>query len=243
MDRTCSVLIAAAGKGSRAGLPYPKTLYPVAGKPIVVRIVELLSKLDRQPTIIVSPSGRKPIEDCLNDNWLSGHFVEQSEPTGMGDAVLCFRHSPAYNASNHVLLIWGDIPLIQPETVAALVFAHFEHDNDFTFVTANVRQAYTVVERDRNGKVTGVLETRETGQGNSLPGERDIGLFLFRRDPVFHLLQQDLPNRFGRTTGEHGFLYIVKHLSERGYRIEALPIATERDLISLNSISDLGEYA
>jgi bifunctional UDP-N-acetylglucosamine pyrophosphorylase/glucosamine-1-phosphate N-acetyltransferase len=43
----------------------------------------------------------------------------------------------------------------------------------------------------------------------------------------------------GAATGEHGFLYVVEHLIQRGFKVEALPIATERDLVSLNRPSDL----
>lgn len=62
---------------------------------------------------------------------------------------------------------------------------------------------------------------------------------MFRVGPVFALLRQELPGARGQTTGGHDFLYIVKHLAERGHRVEAVRIATERDLIPLNSPSDL----
>tara|TARA_B100000929_G_scaffold227301_1_gene183583 strand:+ start:174 stop:503 length:330 start_codon:yes stop_codon:yes gene_type:complete len=41
---------------------------------------------------------------------------------------------------------------------------------------------------------------------------------------------------------EHGFLYIIKHLVTQGYNVDALPIATNLDLISLNSLEDLSDY-
>ena len=44
-----SALVAAAGRGTRAGLPYPKTLFPVQGKPILVHIAELLAPYDAHP--------------------------------------------------------------------------------------------------------------------------------------------------------------------------------------------------
>lgn len=62
MDRI-RVLVAAAGRGTRAGLPYPKTLYPVQGRPILLRILDLLSPYDDCPTVVVSPEGMQPIRD------------------------------------------------------------------------------------------------------------------------------------------------------------------------------------
>jgi bifunctional N-acetylglucosamine-1-phosphate-uridyltransferase/glucosamine-1-phosphate-acetyltransferase GlmU-like protein len=160
----------------------------------------------------------------------------------MGDAVLRFQGSPAWKDCRHVLLIWGDIPFIQQTTVAAVVNSHLDHGNDFTFATRHVESAYTLVARDTLGEVTGLLETRELGVREPRPGERDIGLFVFRRDAVFPLLEEDLPSKRGASTGEHGFLYLVEHLVRRHFRVEALPIATDLDLVSLNSLKDVHDF-
>ena len=232
-------LIAAAGRGTRAGLPYPKTLYPVQGRPILLRIFEMLRPYDAQPTVIVSPSGVEPIAECLEKQEFPAHFVIQPEPKGMGDAVLRYAHSPAYESAEHVLLIWGDVPFVRPETVSQMVAAHLREDNDFTFVTRRVARPYTVVSRDPEGNVTGVIETREVGGEVPAEGERDIGLFVFRKLPVFEALALDLPGRLGGSTGEHGFLYVIAQLARLGRKIAALPIAQEIELVSLNSLQDL----
>lgn len=235
-------LIAAAGRGSRAGLPYPKTLYPVQGVPILLRLAAVLTPFDTSPTVIVNPAGEQPIRECLLGVGIQARIVVQPEPLGMGDAVLCFVQSSAFDLADHLLLVWGDIPFIQTETVAAVVQAHFEHDNDFTFATRVVDSAYTVVSRDSDGRVKGVFETREQGIAQPQAGERDVGLFVFRKDVTLAALREELPGKFGRATGEHGFLYVIGHLAERGLRVEALPVATELDLVSLNSLSDLATF-
>lgn len=235
-------LVAAAGRGTRAGLPYPKTLFVIQGKPILVRIAELLAPYDPHPTVIVSPDGEAPIRACLKEAGRSAHLVSQPEPRGMGDAVLKFEQSPVFESAEHVLLVWGDIPLIQPETVAAMVEAHIARGNDFTFATRLVDSAYTVVSRDALGEVTGVMETRELGSPEPQPGEREIGLFIFRKAPVMNALREELSGMRGGATGEHGFLYLIGHLAARGLRVQALPIATELDLVSLNSLKDVAGF-
>lgn len=237
------VLIAAAGRGTRARLPYPKTLYPVQGKPILIRIIDLLAPYDSSPTVVVSPDGRALVAECLAANGRPAYLVEQSAPRGMGDAVLQFGASPAFASAVHVLLMWGDIPLLQPQTVEATVQVHLINGNDLTFATRHVDAAYTVVTRDCAGKVIDLTESRETGVRESGAGERDIGLFVFRRDVVLDALRGDDPGKFGRATGEHGFLYIVGNLVRNGFKVEAVPCATELDLVSLNSIEDLKNYA
>lgn len=232
------VLIAAAGSGSRAGLPYPKTLHPVRGRPILLGLLDRLQPYDKRPTIIVSPAGREPIDAALAGAGYQAELVVQESPTGMGDAVLAFRRSPRFSADSQALLVWGDIPLLAPETVRSLIDHHLATGNDFSFVTRHVDAAYTRVSRDKDGRVVALEETRELNQ-DPAAGERDIGLFLFRAAPILHLLEQRLPGFTGSATGEHGFLYIVRHAAAAGLKVEALPIATEQDCISLNRLSDL----
>ena len=235
-------LVAAAGRGSRAGLPYPKTLFHVQEKPILLRVCEVLRPYDPQPTIIVSPSGQEAIEECLEKAGVTAHFVRQPEPKGMGDAVLLFAESPAFAAAKHVLLIWGDVPFVQPETIAAMVQAHYSSDNDFTLVSRVVTKPYTIILRNDVGDVTGVLETRETGFTPPAHGERDIGVFIFRKDPVFETLREEMPGKRGCITGEHGFLYAIGHLVRNGCKVVALPIAKEIETVSLNSLADFFSY-
>ncbi len=156
----------------------------------------------------------------------------------MGDAVLCYRAARGYEEAEDLLLVWGDIPLLQVETVSATCRTHFEHGNDFTFPTRHVTAAYTEVGRDASGRPLSVIETREAG-AEPRAGEHDIGLFIIKKEPVLQKLEERLPGAYGRGTGEHGFLYIIKHWVDRGCRVEAIPIATERDLISLNRLEDL----
>jgi bifunctional N-acetylglucosamine-1-phosphate-uridyltransferase/glucosamine-1-phosphate-acetyltransferase GlmU-like protein len=241
MAELCA-LVAAAGRGTRAGLPYPKTLFPVQGKPILVHIAVLLAPYDVQPTVIVSPDGEAPIRQCLEQYHVAAHLVVQPAARGMGDAVLCFAQSPEFGDAEHVLLIWGDVPFIQAETVARVVAAHKVDGNDFTFATRWVDTAYTVVSRDGAGQVTSVIETREQGLSRPQAGERDIGLFVFRKCVVLDILREELEGKWGKSTGEHGFLYVIGHLAARRYKVVALPIATEQDLVSLNSIKDLDAY-
>jgi bifunctional UDP-N-acetylglucosamine pyrophosphorylase / glucosamine-1-phosphate N-acetyltransferase len=236
--KTCAV-IAAAGRGTRAGLPYPKTLFEVQGKTILRRVVDALAPHVQQLVVVASPEGAGPIEQRLEDAGITASIAIQSEPLGMGHAVLA---GLAATQAEHVLLAWGDIPFFQPATVGAMVEAHHRHGNDFTFATAVVESAYTFVSRGPAGGVLALRESREAGIAEPGPGERDIGLFIFRREPVGAMLQQDLPGKIGKLTGEHGFLYLVEHLAAAGYKVEAVPVATELDLVSLNRLSDIDGF-
>ncbi len=237
-NKEVKVLIVAAGKGSRANLPYPKTLFKINGEEILLKILNTTKELDEYPTIIVSPKGKKDIKNFLISHSKKASLTIQEEAKGMGDAVMKFENSPAFETTNNILLIWGDIPYIKKKTIQKMVENHFESKNIFTFVTAETEAAYTRVIRDHNNKILDVIETRE----ESLPvtkGERDIGLFIFKKDEIFNLLKMELQKKYSLSTKEHGFLYLIRHLVEKGLKVEALKIADKEELISLNKITDL----
>jgi bifunctional UDP-N-acetylglucosamine pyrophosphorylase/glucosamine-1-phosphate N-acetyltransferase len=236
------VVIAAAGQGSRSGLPYPKTLFEIKNKPIIISICELLSKYDGSPTIIVSPKWQKHIENTLLEYQINGELVCQDEPLGMGDALLCFEKSSFFHETKHVILIWGDVPFIKSSTVEKMVESHISNQNMFTFPTRDAKHAYTLVSRNEIGEVVSVTETRELNVTDPQPGERDIGLFIFQKEPIFSMLKKDLPNKFGRSTNEHSFLYILEYLYKNQLKIEALKIATQKETVSFNSIEDIASY-
>ena len=233
------VLIPAAGKGTRSGLDYPKTLFKVKGKEILLYIFELIENINPIPTIIISPEGEKYINNFLSYYKKKAELIIQKKANGMGNAVLQYEKSSNYKNNNHILLIWGDIPFIRKDTVSRMIQNHFDNNNDFTLVTKFVDKAYTILKRDYANKITKIIETREEGL-SPLPGERDIGLFLFKKEPIFKILKEDLNYKFGKSTGEHGFLYVIEYLTQKGLKVEGLPIANDDELKSLNKISDLG---
>lgn len=235
--REYRVLIAAAGAGTRAGLPYPKTLHPVEGRPILGRILDVVGRHDPCPTIIVAPAGRDSIAAFLAGNGHDAHLVEQARPTGMGDAVLAFKHSPAADEASTVILIWGDIPFLSQGTLEATLAHHAGTGATLTFPSAIVDKAYTVVTRSEEGAVSALDETRLLGVAPA-HGERDIGLFVFRAEPVLVALHASAAEHRS-ASGEHGFLHIVRRLAAAGHRVEALPVATLRETISLNALADL----
>ena len=96
MINKLSVLIPAAGKGKRSGLSYPKTLYEINGKPILIHIFDLINLIDNSPTVIVSPSGINHIKKCLKEHNKKASLIIQESPKGMGDAILKFEKSPYF---------------------------------------------------------------------------------------------------------------------------------------------------
>ena len=101
-----TVVIAAAGKGTRTGLGYPKCLFKISNKSILSRIINLLSTIDSNPTIIVSPDGYEDIYSEAKKYSKNPKLLIQNNPNGMGDAVLQLE-KVSKSLSDNILLIWG----------------------------------------------------------------------------------------------------------------------------------------
>jgi bifunctional UDP-N-acetylglucosamine pyrophosphorylase/glucosamine-1-phosphate N-acetyltransferase len=236
MQKKYSVLIPAAGRGSRSGLSFPKCLYRIEGAPILIRIIQSLYQYDPSPVIIINEKDKQIFDEVFAEFSIQPRFVFQNVPTGMGDAVL--KADKIIGDDETVLLIWSDIPYLHPDTIRNVINCHEFHQNDFSLVTSPCTDCYTVLKR-QDGKVVSLVETRESGNSTDEKGERDIGFFVFRKKPVFDMLKVNTPEAFGKTTGEHGFLYLIKLLATAGYNLEGYPIATPDDLLSFNSPEDL----
>ena len=91
---------------------------------------------------------------------------------------------------------------------------------------------YTFINKDKKGLVKSVIETHKNKKKYKF-GERDIGVFVFKKELLNHLNQKFTNKQ------EHNFLYVIKKLYKLRYKIKSLPIAKKKETISLNYINDL----
>ncbi len=230
------VLIPCAGKGTRAKLPYPKSLHKVNDKVILHRIMDSFKKFNLEFKIVINP---KNIVKFKKNNIQYTHLIEylfQRNALGMGDAVLKICNSKNYSKIDHIILIWGDIPFIRVKTINSMLKFHFKERNDFTFVTGKSKNPYTYVVRNTKHNIVKVLEMKNKTKSINI-GERDIGLFIFKKkltiDGLKYLKQKNNKKK------EVSFLSIVELLVKKKYKVKALKIANNKEMKSLNYLKDL----
>ncbi|MDA7562984.1 NTP transferase domain-containing protein [Gammaproteobacteria bacterium] len=238
-----SVVIAAAGKGTRAKLPYPKCLFSIQGKPILGTIMDNTFSLDRKPTLIVSKEGLPHIKNFLIQSNRKADILIQENQIGMGNAVLQISKKRK-DMNEDILLSWGDLPFIPQSIFEDLCAFHIKNKNDFSIATYHSKNAYTYVIRDDCNNLKEVIESKEMYEKNLLPleSERDIGVFVFKKDLLLDFLDKELPDKYGKVSNEHGFLYIIKHLVASGYKVESLPVKEEMSEVSFNSFEDIKDF-
>jgi bifunctional N-acetylglucosamine-1-phosphate-uridyltransferase/glucosamine-1-phosphate-acetyltransferase GlmU-like protein len=201
--------------------------------------IELFSSFDNSPTVIINKIFEKTMNDFIKKNKLNVELVLQNSQKGMGDAVLSFQKSKYYEDTNYILLIWSDIPYLKKDTIDRTIDYHIRNSNDLTFPTIITENPYTVVKRDKYNNITEIIESREIKEVSMNKAEREIGFFIFNKKIIFDLLSRNLQNKYNKITKEHSFLYIIKHLVRRGYKVSGLPIATDIETISINTKKEM----
>ncbi|WP_028884294.1 bifunctional UDP-N-acetylglucosamine diphosphorylase/glucosamine-1-phosphate N-acetyltransferase GlmU [Taylorella asinigenitalis] len=119
---TLNVVILAAGKGKRMKSDLPKVLHNIAGKPMLMHVLDTASALQADTTtVVIGHEAEKVKQSCSEMEGLN--FALQDPPQGTGHAVL--QAVPFLNASsdedNKTLILYGDVPLISADTLARLI--------------------------------------------------------------------------------------------------------------------------
>jgi bifunctional UDP-N-acetylglucosamine pyrophosphorylase/glucosamine-1-phosphate N-acetyltransferase len=162
------VVIIAAGEGTRMRSSLPKELHPLCGLPMIGHVLGAAQALDSARTVLVlSERKLEPVQAMFGRGY---EYVIQSQRLGTGHAVLQAREAMR-GASDDVLVLYGDVPLLRPETARAAVEARRASGAlvcVLSFV-ADPPTGYGRIVRDGDGHVTALVEER-----NATPAQRAI---------------------------------------------------------------------
>jgi bifunctional UDP-N-acetylglucosamine pyrophosphorylase/glucosamine-1-phosphate N-acetyltransferase len=154
-----TVVILAAGEGTRMRSALPKVLHPLCGRPLIAWPIEAALGAGAGSVVVVdNPKER------LRDHLPEGVEVAvQKEPLGTGDAVAAA--APKIDPASTVVVINGDVPLITAEVIRSLVDAHEAAGAGATMATMEPEdvRGYGRVVRGADGEVEGVVETKVEG--------------------------------------------------------------------------------
>ncbi|MGJ8611573.1 MAG: NTP transferase domain-containing protein, partial [Octadecabacter sp.] len=122
-----SLIILAAGKGTRMQSDLPKVLHEVAGGSLLVHAMKSGASLDPEHTVIVAGHGADAVEAAARDWSDDVHIALQTEQLGTGHAVMQARDALA-DFDGDVIVLYGDTPFISPETLESIVEARSRAD-------------------------------------------------------------------------------------------------------------------
>jgi bifunctional UDP-N-acetylglucosamine pyrophosphorylase / glucosamine-1-phosphate N-acetyltransferase len=230
-----TVVILAAGQGTRMRSRTPKMLHDLCGRPMVDWPIAAALAAGAGSVVVVGGA-----DGALEGRLPGGvELAVQPQPDGTGGAVLAAAGHLTGDAP--VVVLNGDVPLITPEVIAALVAAHAASGAAATIVTTTLEDpsGYGRVVRDLQGRVRRVVETKTAG--DATPEEMAIreintGIYAFDGPKLVEALR-----RVG-TDNAQGEIYLpaaLEVLREDGERVMAHEIQDESVLLGVNDKVEL----
>lgn len=167
-----SVVILAAGKGTRMRSNLPKVLHPIAGRSMLEHVIDTAQTLSPEKIIVVAGHGIEQVKDKLKTSEVT--IVEQAQQLGTGHAV--DQALPSIDDNHQVLVLYGDVPLIQPSTLKQLTQSQPEEGIGLLTVKLDNPMGYGRIIRDAENTVTAIVEQKDASEEQLNVNEVNTGI-------------------------------------------------------------------
>jgi bifunctional UDP-N-acetylglucosamine pyrophosphorylase/glucosamine-1-phosphate N-acetyltransferase len=204
-----AAVVLAAGEGTRMRSAVPKVLHPIGGRSLLGHAVHAAAALDPAHLVVVLGHGREQVgaavADFADDVARKVLTAVQDRQLGTGHAVGCGLADLPADLTGPVLVSYGDVPLLEPATLAALLAAQHDDGAAVTVLTTSLDDptGYGRIERSADGAVTGIVEQSDATAAQREIREVNSGVYVF--DAAF--LRAGL-GRLG-TENSQGELYLT----------------------------------
>ena len=167
-----SVVILAAGQGKRMKSDLPKVLQPLAGRPLLGHVLDTAAGLEAAATHVVYGHGGEQVLEAFKGREV--HWALQAEQHGTGHAVM--QAMPQVPDDHLVLVLYGDVPLVQLDTLARLVAAAGHDAVSLLSVMLPDPTGYGRIVRDGAGNVVRIVEHKDANAKERAIHESNTGL-------------------------------------------------------------------
>ena len=165
------IVILAAGQGTRMRSALPKVLHPVAGNSMLGHVIHSARQLDPQCIHVVIGHGADAVRERLAADDLN--FVLQDKQLGTGHAV---AQAVPFITADTVLILYGDVPLIEVETLQRLLKQAGPEQLGLLTVELDDPTGYGRIVRDASGKVTAIVEQKDADEAQRAITEGNTGI-------------------------------------------------------------------
>jgi bifunctional UDP-N-acetylglucosamine pyrophosphorylase / glucosamine-1-phosphate N-acetyltransferase len=183
--RLTAAIVLASGEGTRMRSALPKVLHPIAGRPLLGHAVHAAGALEPEHLVVVVGHERKRVGeavDGLADELSRPVLVaEQPQKQGTGHAVGCAVDALPAGLSGPVLVTYGDVPLLEPATLDALLAEHTAAGAAVTVLTTELADptGYGRILRDDAGGVRAIVEQADASPEQRAIREVNSGVYAF----------------------------------------------------------------
>ena len=231
-------VVLAAGKGTRMKSDLPKVLCEANGRPLIDWVLDALEAAGVQQFLVVVGYEADRVKKALQDRD-GVKFVLQDQQLGTGHAVkVCEDHLQGHDGP--VLIVAGDSPMIQPESIRSLLDGFETEALDCllgTLLKDNPQGLGRIV-RDKAGRFEGIVEEKDATDEQRAINEVNMSTYLFRPEHLLWALGQLKNNN---RQGEFYLTDCPAILLGAGRKIDALPVLKPCEAQSVNTVDELAE--
>lgn len=236
------IVILAAGEGIRMKSDLPKVLMKVGEQPMIERLLSsvLKSRVDSRPVIVVGYK-KEEVIDRLSNKY---DYVIQEEQLGTGHAVI-MAEKILKGKTDHVMVLYGDHPLISPETVRNLAERHLESKAKITMATAELPdfddwrnffyKSFSRIVRDESGRIIKDVQFRDASAEEKKIKEINPCYFIFEAKWLWEKLKTLNRNN---AQNQYYLTDLVARAIEEGAKIESVKIDA-REALAANTREEL----
>jgi bifunctional UDP-N-acetylglucosamine pyrophosphorylase/glucosamine-1-phosphate N-acetyltransferase len=169
-----SVVILAAGKGTRMKSVLPKVMQPLASRPLLSHVLQSAAELRSSRTLVVYGHGGEQVRAAFPDPQFG--WALQAEQKGTGHAVLVAL--PQLPAEGKTLILYGDVPLTTIGTLERLL-AQVADEGAISMLTMHMENptGYGRIVRDASGRISRIVEQKDASEVEKAIREVNTGIF------------------------------------------------------------------
>ena len=229
------VVVLAAGQGSRMKSDLPKVLHPIAGKPMLAHVLDCARSVKANDLHVVVGHGSDKVKAAFKDAS-DIQWALQSEQKGTGHAVKMALDNLA--TSGITLILYGDVPLIQSNTLQAL--NDLVSPTQMSLLTVNMDDpsGYGRIVRDENGKVTSIVEHKDANAIQLAIKEVNTGIMAVPTESLHKWLPQLSSDN---AQGEYYLTDVIAMAVESGLNVETLQPEFAEETYGVNNRAQQAE--
>lgn len=230
-----SAIVLAAGKGTRMKSALNKVMHPVLNKPMIGHIIASLKKADVDRIVVVVGHGAQSVKEYLKDGV---EYALQEPQLGTGHAVM--QASTLEGQDGDTIILCGDGPLIQPETIEKAFASN--HGHACTVLTAILSdgERYGRIVRGYNGDVEKIVEAKDCSDEELSITEINTGIFCFNNTLLFEGLKE-IKNE--NAQNEYYLTDLVEIFHKKGQSVNAMVVEDPDETMGVNDRVDLSKAA
>jgi len=236
METPITVVILAAGLGTRMKSKRAKVLHEAGGVPLIERVVSAALEIAAPENVfLVVGHQAEQVEAALAGRGVQ--FVLQKEQRGTGDALMACRERLA-RRPGLLAALYGDCPLLSAATLRRLVAVQQQSAAAATVITTTVADptGYGRVLRDGVGNVRAIVEQKAGTPEQLAVPEINSGIYCFRAELLWKHIDQIRPDN---PAGEYYLTDIVEILGRAGWTVQPLLLDDSTEVLGINTRVEL----